>query len=107
MSQLIQKTLVGNTRVGVANRSPLLRNNAFLGRVVALNPMVRDLIRGAVWEHAKRFLQTAIQRIYVYASHHIARVVLGALHERLAHCNLMPGLRHTRLVHAAAELVHK
>ena len=47
--------------MGVANRSPLLGNNALLGRVVALNPMIRDLIRGAVWEHPERLLQTTIQ----------------------------------------------
>ena len=33
--------------------------------------------------------------------------MLGALHKRLTHCHLMPGLGHTGLVHAAAELVHK
>ena len=33
--------------------------------------------------------------------------MLGALHEGLTHCHLMPSLRHTGLIHAAAELVHK
>ena len=44
MRQLIQEALVGNTRVGVANRAPLLGNDAFLGRVVAATTQAQILV---------------------------------------------------------------
>ena len=105
--QLIQKTLVGNTGVGVPHRAPFLGDNPYPRSVMTFDAMMRNLVRGPIGEHTKWRLKTAIQRVNVNSAHHIGRVMLTPLHQRLANGHLVPRVGHARRIQRSAHLVNK
>ena len=105
--QLIQKTLIGNTGMGMPHRTPFLGDNPDPRGVMTLHAMIRDLVRGPIREHAKRRLKTAIQGVNIDSAHHVGRVVFTPLHQRLTNGHLVPSIGHARRIQRTAHLVNK